>query len=89
MWDLRSPWSLADWGPPIPEKDTSCAPLCQHPPCWQSNLRKLKGIQDLPPQIPPKEEIETGLLDKSITIVSHCLCLPGCRRLSTFTKFFF
>ncbi|XP_048776677.2 uncharacterized protein LOC125680918 isoform X4 [Ostrea edulis] len=61
MWDLRSPWSLADWGPPIPEKDTSCAPLCQHPPCWQSNLRKLKGIQDLPPQIPPKEEIETDL----------------------------
>ncbi|XP_022325179.2 uncharacterized protein LOC111125543 isoform X10 [Crassostrea virginica] len=61
MWDLRSPWSLADWGPPIPEKDTSCAPLCQHPPCWQSNLRKLKGIQDLPPEVPPKEEIETDL----------------------------
>ncbi|XP_062621724.1 uncharacterized protein LOC134283288 isoform X3 [Saccostrea cucullata] len=61
MWDLRSPWSFADWGPPIPEKDASCAPLCQHPPCWQSNLRKLKGIKDLPPAIPPKEEIETDL----------------------------
>ncbi|XP_052722236.1 uncharacterized protein LOC128193062 isoform X9 [Crassostrea angulata] len=61
MWDLRSPWSLADWGPPIPEKDASCAPLCQHPPCWQSNMRKVKGIKDLPPEIPPKEEIETDL----------------------------
>lgn len=62
MWDLRSPWSLADWGPPIPEKDASCAPLCQHPPCWQSNMRKVKGIKDLPPEIPPKEEIETGFV---------------------------
>ena len=60
MWDLSSPWTALDWGPLRKSKETVCGPLCQHPQCWQSRGREIKGIVPKTPPAPLKEEIETG-----------------------------
>ncbi|KAK3087440.1 hypothetical protein FSP39_005965 [Pinctada imbricata] len=61
MWDLSSPWTALDWGPLRKTKETTCGPLCQHPPCWAARNREIKGIETRTPPAPPQEEIETDL----------------------------
>ncbi|KAK3586434.1 hypothetical protein CHS0354_030688 [Potamilus streckersoni] len=39
---FQSPFSKADFD--IVEDETVCGVLCQHPSCWQSNLRRAKGF---------------------------------------------
>ncbi|XP_052221195.1 uncharacterized protein LOC127837841 isoform X3 [Dreissena polymorpha] len=41
--------------------ETSCGPLCQHPACWQSNIRQEKGFPKLKPRPRTPPDIELDL----------------------------
>ncbi|XP_045192778.2 uncharacterized protein LOC123549036 isoform X5 [Mercenaria mercenaria] len=44
--------------------ETNCGPLCQHPSCWQSNVRQEKGFPKLRarPRTPPDIELDLPTL---------------------------
>ncbi|CAC5372684.1 unnamed protein product [Mytilus coruscus] len=54
MWDLQRTKEFL-------EDETTCGPLCQHPSCWSSSNRKIKGIPHYAPRIPSPDSIETDL----------------------------
>ncbi|XP_076093014.1 uncharacterized protein LOC143064229 isoform X4 [Mytilus galloprovincialis] len=54
MWDLQRTKEFM-------EDETTCGPLCQHPSCWSSSNRKIKGIPHYAPRIPSPDSIETDL----------------------------
>lgn len=54
MWDLQG---IQDFV----EDETMCGPLCQHPSCWNSNNRRIKGIPHIAHRLPPSDSIETDL----------------------------
>ena len=55
MWDFQGTKHFV-------EDETMCGPLCQHPSCWSSNNRKVKGIPRIARRIPSPDSIETGKL---------------------------
>ncbi|XP_052789596.1 uncharacterized protein LOC128224033 isoform X4 [Mya arenaria] len=41
--------------------ETSCGPMCQHPACWQSNIRQDKGFPRMKPCLRSPPDIELDL----------------------------
>ncbi|KAL3871979.1 hypothetical protein ACJMK2_039950 [Sinanodonta woodiana] len=56
---FQSPFSKADFN--VVEDETVCGVLCQHPSCWQSNLRRAKGFPHHMERKQPMEDIELDL----------------------------
>ena len=63
MWDLQRTKEFM-------EDETTCGPLCQHPSCWSSSNRKIKGIPHYAPRIPSPDSIETGKILSPLYIFS-------------------